>query len=43
MVFAASIGDFFVAIIARLEIRIENIAAANGAAIANPSLLGVNF
>ena len=43
IVLNASIGDFLLAITARLEIKIENIAAANGAAIAKPTLLGVNF
>jgi hypothetical protein len=31
------------AITARLETKIEKTAAASGAAIANPTLLGVNF
>jgi hypothetical protein len=39
----ASIGDFLLAITARLEIMIEKTAAANGAATANPILLGLNF
>ena len=39
----ASIGDFLLAITARLETIIEKTAAANGAAIAKPTLLGDNF
>ena len=36
-------GDFLLAITARLEIMIEKTAAAKGAATANPILLGLNF
>ena len=43
MVLKASTGDFLLAMTARLEIKIEKIAAASGAAIAKPTLLGVNF
>ena len=43
MVLKASTGDFLLAITARLEIKIEKTAAASGAAIAKPILLGVNF
>ena len=43
MVLKASIGDFLLAITARLEIKIEKTAAANGAATASAILLGENF
>jgi hypothetical protein len=43
MVLNASTGDFLLAITARLEMRMEKIAAASGAAIAKATLLGVNL
>jgi hypothetical protein len=43
IVLNASTGDFLLAMTARLEIKIEKIAAANGAAIAKPTLLGDSF
>ena len=43
MVLKASRGDFLLTITAMLETTIEKIAAANGAAIAKPTLLGDNF
>jgi hypothetical protein len=39
----ASTGDFLLAITAKLEIMIEKNAAASGAAIAKPTLLGDSF
>jgi hypothetical protein len=43
IVLNASTGDFFVAIKAKLDIKIETMAADTGAASAKPIFLGVNF
>ena len=43
IVLKASTGDFLLTITAMLETTIEKTAAANGAAIAKPTLLGDNF